>query len=84
MSVCEAVSVVLIAAHFLPADRLAGMRTAVVRVDVDPSAELAPAQLTEGMTTLSELAEATGAEVIDADLAALPRRPSTGRVLDRG
>lgn len=48
------------------------MRTAVVRVDVDPAAELAPARLTEGMSALSELARAAGAEVIDADLAVMP------------
>jgi hypothetical protein len=48
------------------------MRTAVVRVDVDPSAELDAARLTEGMTTLSELVAASGAELIDADLAAMP------------
>jgi hypothetical protein len=49
------------------------MRTAVVRVDVDPSAELSPAQLAEGMTTVSSLAAEVGAEVVDADLAGLPR-----------
>ena len=48
------------------------MRTAVVRVDVDPSAELAPASLADGMKVLSELAGAGGAEVIEADLAAMP------------
>lgn len=44
------------------------MRTAVVRVDVDPFGQLTPARLTEGMAALRAL----GAEVIDADLAALP------------
>jgi hypothetical protein len=48
------------------------MRTAVVRIDVDPSARLEPVQLTEGMSTLAGLAAAIGATVIDADLAALP------------
>jgi hypothetical protein len=48
------------------------MRTAVVRVDVDPSARLEPAQLTEGMSALVGLAAAVGADVIVADLAALP------------
>lgn len=48
------------------------MRTAVVRVDVDPSAELAPERLAEGMATLSELAAAAGADVVDADLAVMP------------
>jgi hypothetical protein len=48
------------------------MRTAVVRVDVDPTAELAPAQLAEGMATLSELAAAIGADVVGGELAAMP------------
>ncbi len=48
------------------------MRTAVVRVGVDPSAELDPARLAEGMTKLSQLAAAMGAGVVDADLAAMP------------
>lgn len=51
---------------------LAGMRTAVVRVDVDPSGRLEAAQLTEGMTTLSGLVGDLGADMVDADLAALP------------
>lgn len=48
------------------------MRTAVVRVDVDPSTQLTPARLTEGMATLLELAAASGADVVAADLATLP------------
>ena len=48
------------------------MRTAVVRVDVDPTALLAPAQLREGMATLSGLAVEFGADVVDTDLAGLP------------
>jgi hypothetical protein len=48
------------------------MRTAVVRVDVDPSAELSAARLAEGSRTLSELVRSAGASVIDADLAAMP------------
>lgn len=48
------------------------MRTAVVRVDVDLTARLEPAQLTQGMATLAVLAAAIGAEVVDADLATLP------------
>ncbi len=44
----------------------------MVRVDVDPSAELDPARLAEGMTTLSQLAAATGVGVVDANLAAMP------------
>ncbi|BBZ29621.1 hypothetical protein MMAD_39160 [Mycolicibacterium madagascariense] len=48
------------------------MRTAVVRVDVDPAGALAAHQLTEGMRTLTELAAGHGAQVVDTDLAALP------------
>jgi hypothetical protein len=48
------------------------MRTAVVRVDVDLSGRLAPAQLAEGMTTLTGLAGAIGADVVDNDLSVLP------------
>ena len=48
------------------------MRTAVVRVGVDRSGELSAVQLRAGMAALAELAPGAGAEVIDADLAALP------------
>jgi hypothetical protein len=51
---------------------LARMRTAVVRVGVDPSGALSAEQLAAGMTVLAELARGAGAEVLDADLAALP------------
>ena len=49
------------------------MRTAVVRVDVDPSGELTPAQLTEGAAALRTLADRGGVTVIDNNLAAMPR-----------
>ncbi|KAA0103052.1 hypothetical protein [Mycolicibacterium sp. P1-5] len=49
------------------------MRTAVVRVDVDPSGELTPAQLAEGVAALRALADDSGATVIDNNLAAMPR-----------
>lgn len=39
------------------------MRTAVVRVDVDPSGLLTPAQLDQGMSTLRGLAHQAGAEI---------------------
>ena len=55
-------------------DKLAGMRTAVVRVDVDPSAALAPARLADGMAALSELAAAAGVQAVDTDLAAMPTK----------
>ena len=51
---------------------LARMRTAVVRVGVDPSGALTADQLGAGMSALVELARDAGASVIDLDLAALP------------
>ncbi|CPR11440.1 hypothetical protein BN971_02726 [Mycobacterium bohemicum DSM 44277] len=48
------------------------MRTAVVRVNVDPSGLLTAAQLGEGMTALLELAHEIGADVVANDLAAMP------------
>lgn len=46
------------------------MRTAVVRVNVDPSGLLTPAQLDQGMSTLLGLADEVGAEVVQATPAA--------------
>ena len=48
------------------------MRTAVVRVNVDPDNALAPAQLSEGIAVLLGSVGAVGAELILKDLAALP------------
>src|ERR1700751_2673032 len=48
------------------------MRTAVVRVNVDPSGVLTAAQLSQGMTALLGLARALGAQVVENDLAAKP------------
>jgi hypothetical protein len=48
------------------------MRTAVVRVNVDPENTLAPAQLAEGMAVLLELMGEVGGDVIIKDLAAMP------------
>ena len=48
------------------------MRTAVVRVDVDPKALLEPAQLRGGMAALSELAVDVGVDVVAVDLAGMP------------
>ncbi len=48
------------------------MRTAVVRVNVDPDNALAPAQLTEGMGALLERVGQVGGDVISKDLAAMP------------
>ena len=48
------------------------MRTAVVRVNVDPSGLLTPAQLDQGMSTLLGLADEVGAKVVQTTLAAMP------------
>ena len=48
------------------------MRTAVVRVNVDPDGVLTPAQLRDGMTALLELAAKGGAGVVENDLGAMP------------
>ena len=46
------------------------MRTAVVRVNVDPDGVLAPARLVEGMATLLRLVGEAGADVVENNLAA--------------
>ena len=48
------------------------MRTAVVRVNVDPSGLLTAAQLSQGMATLLGLAGELGADVVQNDLATMP------------
>ena len=48
------------------------MRTAVVRVNVDPSGLLTAAQLSQGMTALLGLAHELGAEVVENNLADMP------------
>ncbi|OBF14887.1 hypothetical protein [Mycobacterium sp. ACS4331] len=48
------------------------MRTAVVRVKVDPDGSLTASAVTEGMAALIGLADAAGAELIPNDLTALP------------
>ncbi|OBG40934.1 hypothetical protein A5672_13210 [Mycobacterium alsense] len=48
------------------------MRTAVVRVNVDPHGACTPAQLRERMTALLELAAPAGAGVVENDLASRP------------
>ncbi|MBX9921403.1 MAG: hypothetical protein K2Y33_16500, partial [Mycolicibacterium frederiksbergense] len=60
------------------------MRTAVVRVDVDPSGRLTPARLTEGMATLRQLCGPVGAEVVDADLTVMPSNRREVEVLLAG
>ena len=48
------------------------MRTAVVRVNVDPGSVLTPAQLDEGMELLLGLVAEIGAGVVENNLAAMP------------
>jgi hypothetical protein len=48
------------------------MRTAVVRVNVDPSGALTAAQLSQGMAALLGLVDELGAGVVENDLAAMP------------
>jgi hypothetical protein len=48
------------------------MRTAVVRVQVDPAGRLTPAELTDGMAALRVLVEAGDIEVLETNLAAMP------------
>ena len=48
------------------------MRTAVVRVNVDPGSALTPTQLREGMEALLGLSDELGAGVVENDLAAMP------------
>lgn len=48
------------------------MRTAVVRVNVDPSGALTREQLSQGMSALLTLADGAGADVVQADLARMP------------
>lgn len=48
------------------------MRTAVVRVQVDPAGRLTPDQLTDGMAALRGLVDAAGIEVLDSNVAAMP------------
>lgn len=55
------------------------MRTAVVRVNVDPESVLTPARLGDGIAALLELVAAAGAEVVDNDLAS---RPATRREVE--
>jgi hypothetical protein len=50
------------------------MRTAVVRVNVDPSGLLTAARLDQGISTLLGLADEGGAEVVQTALAAMPAR----------
>jgi len=48
------------------------MRTAVIRVNVDPGGVLTPEQLRKGMAGLRGLVAEFGADVVENDLAAMP------------
>lgn len=48
------------------------MRTAVVRIRVDPAGQLTGAQLTDGMVNLRDLATPAGIDVLENNLAAMP------------
>ena len=48
------------------------MRTAVVRVRVDPAGQLTAAQLADGMVNLRDLASPAGVDVLENNLAAMP------------
>jgi hypothetical protein len=48
------------------------MRTAVIRVNVDPGGVLTPEQLRKGMAVLLGLAAEFGADVVENDLATMP------------
>jgi hypothetical protein len=48
------------------------MRTAVVRVQVDPTGRLTPEQLTDGMANLRELTDATDIDVLENNIAEMP------------
>jgi hypothetical protein len=60
------------------------MRTAVVRVGVDPAGELGPQQLADGMTMLRDMVVNRGAEVLDNQLAGLPAHRREVEVLIAG
>jgi hypothetical protein len=48
------------------------VRTAVVRIRVDPAGQLTPTQLTDGMVNLRDLATPAGIDVVENNIAAMP------------
>lgn len=60
------------------------MRTAVVRIGIDPAGGLTAEQLRSGMTELVRLAAEVGARVIDNDLAGLPTSRREAEILMDG
>lgn len=60
------------------------MRTAVVRVGVDPTGELTAEQLTAGMADLAQLAAGIDAQLIDTSLVGLPAKRREVEILMTG
>ncbi len=60
------------------------MRTAVVRIGVDPTGGLTTDQLRSGMAELAELAAQIGARVVDNDLSGLPAKRREAEILMEG
>lgn len=60
------------------------MRTAVVRVDVDPTGELSPDQLAAGVAALRNLAQQSGIDLVDNNIAAMPRGRREAEMLMTG
>ena len=60
------------------------MRTAVVRVNVDPESVLTPQQLHEGMAQLLGLVGEIGAGVVENNLAAMPANRREAELLIEG
>ncbi|WP_328358894.1 hypothetical protein OG976_05355 [Mycobacterium sp. NBC_00419] len=60
------------------------MRTAVVRVDVDPSGELSADQLSAGVAALRTLAAQSGIDLLDNNIAAMPRGRREAEMLMTG
>jgi hypothetical protein len=60
------------------------MRTAVVRVLVDPAGRLTPEQLTDGMVALRGLADEAGIEVVDNNIAAMAATRREAELLIEG
>ncbi|GFG86592.1 hypothetical protein [Mycolicibacter algericus] len=60
------------------------MRTAVVRIDVDPAGQLTQQQLRAGMATLRDLVVPAGADLVETDVAAMPAGRRHVRLLIAG
>jgi hypothetical protein len=60
------------------------MRTAVVRVHVDPAGRLTPEQLTDGMAALRGLTDGADIDVLENNIAAMPARRREVQMLMAG